>query len=191
MATFVASEALLFGGLFALFLALSARTIPQAFHEAVRANTKTLGSINTGVLLASSMLLASAVHVARAGRNRRAAGLMAGTLILGVGFVAIKLTEYLLHFREGIYPGGAGHFFVTHPAYGMPEFWTLYYVMTGLHAIHVTVGAGVLAVSRSLRRRSRGPHSRRRRRPSALSSARSTGTSSTSSGSSSGRPTPA
>ena len=51
------------------------------------------------------------------------------------------------HFKEGIYPGGVGRFFTEHGVHGtrgLPEFWTLYYGMTGLHAIHVTIGSGVL-----------------------------------------------
>jgi len=140
---FLASEVLLFGALFALFASYREH-FPGIFREAVLHNTKVLGSVNTGVLLVSSTLVACGVHALRAGRRELAAGLVAVTMALGVVFLAIKFTEYATHFEEGIYPGGSGAFFVEHGLRGFSEFWTLYYAMTGLHAIHVTVGVGVL-----------------------------------------------
>ena len=140
---FLASEVLLFGALFALFASYRVH-YPAAFREAVAHNTKILGSINTGVLLVSSTLVACSVHVLRASRVRLAAGLVATTMTLGVVFLAIKLTEWLEHFREGIYPGGAGRYFESHPTAGFSQFWTLYFGMTGLHAIHVIIGLTVL-----------------------------------------------
>ena len=143
MAVFLSSEALLFAGLFALFASYQTH-YPDAFHVGVHHNTKVLGSINTGVLLTSSTLIACAVHVLRHGKRKLAAWLMSGTILLGLVFLAIKITEYFLHFGEGIYPGGVGHFFEEHADNGLPEFWTLYYAMTGLHAAHVTVGMGII-----------------------------------------------
>jgi cytochrome c oxidase subunit 3 len=140
---FLASEVLLFGALFALFA--SYRThYPAAFHEAVVHNTKVLGSINTLVLLTSSTLVACGVHALRSGRPKLAARLVAGTMSLGIAFLAIKFTEYTRHFADGIEPGGRGAYFAEHRARGLAEFWTLYYGMTGLHAVHVTVGVVVL-----------------------------------------------
>jgi cytochrome c oxidase subunit 3 len=141
---FLASEILLFAGLFALFVTY--RTIhPDGFAEGVRDNTKVLGSINTGVLLLSSYLVATAVHRVRQGRFGAARVLVLATIALGGVFLAIKLTEYAHHFHEGIYPGGQGSFFAEHTAAGLPIFWTLYFFMTGLHAIHVTIGMILLS----------------------------------------------
>jgi len=140
---FLASEALLFAGLFALFAAYQTE-YPDAFHEGVLHNTKVLGSVNTGILLLSSTLVALSVHAARLARRRNAAVLLALTIALGLTFLTIKLVEYGTHFREGIFPGGAGSFFTDHADAGLPLFWTLYYVVTGLHAVHVTVGLTVL-----------------------------------------------
>jgi cytochrome c oxidase subunit 3 len=145
MAVFIASEALLFSGLFALFLAYRTR-YPAAFQLGVEHGEKIIGSLNTGVLLTSSTLLAFSVHTLRAGRRRPTVALMSGTIALGLAFLVLKFIEYAIHLRAGIEPGGAGRFFAAHTEYGFPEFWTLYYVMTGIHAIHVTVGLGVLAV---------------------------------------------
>jgi cytochrome c oxidase subunit 3 len=146
MWVFLASEMLLFAGLFALFV--SYRTeYPASFAEGVRSSEKTLGSINTGVLLFSSYLVASAVHAVRDGRLRAAAFLVTGTVALGGTFLAIKIVEYAHHFREGIYPGGAGRFFAEHGGPGLPLFWTLYFFMTGLHALHVVAGMTVLSAA--------------------------------------------
>jgi cytochrome c oxidase subunit 3 len=145
MWVFLASEVLLFAALFALYASYRMHYV-AGFREAVRANTKLLGSINTGVLLASSTIVACGVHALRAGRRRLAAWLVLATMSLGVVFLVIKLTEYGAHFREGIYPGGVGTYFTEHTVRGLPEFWTLYFGMTGLHAVHVTVGITVLGV---------------------------------------------
>jgi cytochrome c oxidase subunit 3 len=143
MWVFLASEMLLFAGLFALFLTYRVE-YPASFAEGVAHGKKTLGSINTGVLLASSYLVAQAVHAVRAERPRVAARLVLATMALGGVFLAIKLAEYAAHFHDGIYPGGRGAFFAEHDEPGLPLFWTLYYLMTGLHAVHVTVGMGLL-----------------------------------------------
>lgn len=144
MWVFLASEILLFAGLFALFVTY--RTMhPEGFAEGVRHNTKVLGSINTGVLLFSSYLAATAVHRVRDAKLGAARWLILATIVLGGVFLAIKLLEYAHHFHEGIFPGGKGEFFADHPAEGLPIFWTLYFFMTGLHAIHVTVGMILLS----------------------------------------------
>lgn len=143
MWVFLSSEVLLFAGLFTLYFAARAHD-PTAFHDAVKHNTKLFGSTNTAVLLISSTIAATGVHEVRAGRERRAMAFFAATIVMGVAFLVIKFTEYAKHFQDGIYPGGRGSYFVDHQASTHAQFWTLYYVMTGLHAIHVTVGMGVL-----------------------------------------------
>lgn len=143
MWVFLASEVLLFGALFALYASYRVH-YPNAFHDAIEHNTKVLGSINTGVLLLSSTLVACSAHALRAGRRKLTALLVAGTMSLGVMFLAIKLTEWLKHFGDGIYPGGSGHYFAEHATAGFSEFWTLYFGMTGLHALHVIIGLTVL-----------------------------------------------
>ena len=145
MWVFLATEVLLFGAAFALFIGYQVQ-FPEGFHEAIGHNTKVLGTVNTGVLLTSSTLVAAGVHALRAGSRKSAGWLVAGTITLALVFLVIKAIEYGTHFEEGIYPGGVGHFFVEHHVRGMAEFWTLYYLMTGLHALHVTIGAIVLGV---------------------------------------------
>ncbi|AKU97508.1 Cytochrome c oxidase polypeptide III [Labilithrix luteola] len=147
MWVFLASEVLLFAALFTIVFTYRAHS-PHAFRESVLHNTKVLGSVNTAVLLTSSTLVAFAVHVLREGKTKLAGRLVLATIGLGFVFLVIKFTEYGLHFHEGIYPRGVGEYFVTHTARGYVEFWTLYFTMTGLHAIHVTIGMGVLAAMR-------------------------------------------
>ncbi len=145
MWVFLASEVLLFGAAITLFAAYQVQ-FPKAFKEGIEHNTKVLGTINTGVLLLSSTLVAAGVHALRGGRRSRAVLLVGGTIGLALVFLAIKAFEYAKHFEEGIYPGGVGRFFQEHPTRGLPQYWTLYFGMTGLHALHVTIGAAVLGV---------------------------------------------
>lgn len=149
LGAFLGSEMLLFTGIFAMITAYQSDW-PEAFAIGIAHNTKVLGSINTGVLLVSSMLVALAVEAQRAGRRMLAGSLTLSTAALGIVFLVIKMTEYAEHFREGIYPGGRGYFFGEHPQHGLPTFWTLYFLATGLHAVHVTVGTAVL-VHRGIR----------------------------------------
>ena len=143
MWVFMASEALFFAGLFALYTAYRFE-FGHGFAEAARHTDLGLGTTNTFVLLTSSVLVALAVHAARDGRMAAAGRRLAGTIVLGVLFLALKLLEYAHHFKEGFYPG---------PSYSNREltsraahvFFNLYYAMTGLHAIHVTIGLILLA----------------------------------------------
>jgi cytochrome c oxidase subunit III len=149
---FLTSEMLLFAGLFALYCGYRG-AYPAAFAYGVAHNTRALGSINTLVLLGSSYAVACAVLSLREGHVVRTQVLLAIAVALGGVFLAIKFYEYSEHFHEGIYPGGEGRFFVEHALKGAQTFWTLYFVTTGLHALHVTVGMGVL-VAMCLRVRS-------------------------------------
>lgn len=144
MTVFLASEALLFAALFALHAAYRV-AYPAAFDAGVAHAERALGTVNTAVLLTSSYAVASSVRALRNGRRGRSLALLALTLVLGAAFLAIKLVEYARHLREGIDPAAQGHFFARHGEPGLAEFWTLYYVTTGLHAVHVVVGLTVLA----------------------------------------------
>lgn len=148
MVVFLASEVLFFGALFALFASYKVH-YPEAFRIGVAHNTKLLGSLNTLVLLTSGALAFAGVHALREGRARRAGALVMATMLLGLAFLGIKLGEYALHFGEGIYPGGRGRFFTEHGlhgTFGLPEFWSLYYGMTGIHAVHILIGLALLGV---------------------------------------------
>ena len=146
MWVFLGSELLLFAGLFALYAAGRVEN-ETAFREGISHGTKTIGSINTCILLISSTVVALSSALLQRGRRKLCMAGLVITLLLGATFLVLKLSEYLIHFREGIFPGGAGHFFVLHPAPGLALFWTLYFISTGLHAAHVGVGLTVLGLT--------------------------------------------
>lgn len=140
---FLASELLFFTALFTLYAYYRTRH-PAIFHEAVPHNPILLGTLNTVILIGGSTCIALAVNLLRRGRSRAAAWLTVAAAGVGLAFLVVKAIEYGIHFDEGIYPGGRGHFFAEHPEDGWPIFFTLYFAMTGLHAIHVAVGAVLL-----------------------------------------------
>jgi cytochrome c oxidase subunit 3 len=142
---FLASEVLFFAGLFALYATYRVEHA-EGFGEGVLHNTLVWGSINTVVLLVSSYTIALAVHELRRGREVAAIRLTGVTIAFGFAFLAIKTHEYLEHFRDGIFPGGVGDFFHVHHEPGIEMFFTLYFCMTGLHALHVIAGMTVLGL---------------------------------------------
>jgi cytochrome c oxidase subunit 3 len=143
MWAFLGSEMLLFAGLFALYA--SYRSMYRAdFHQAALHMSVMLGTVNTFVLLTSSLTVALAIWSARTSRPRACIGFLIATLLLAAAFLVLKLTEYGHHFEEGIFPGKYYHF-AELPQAGAHLFFTLYFFMTGLHALHVCAGMGILA----------------------------------------------
>jgi cytochrome c oxidase subunit 3 len=142
MWAFLGSEALLFTGIFALYAAYRA-LYPADFGAAVTHNDAAIGTINTLVLLTSSFTVALSLHAVRVEKPRRAALLLASSIAMAAVFLVLKSVEYTEHFHAGIYPG-SGYRFRELPGYGPQMFFTLYFVATGLHALHVFAGAVVL-----------------------------------------------
>jgi cytochrome c oxidase subunit 3 len=143
MWVFLGSEVLFFSGLFALYTVYRIE-YPRGFGQGVAHNTLAFGSVNTAVLLVSSYTIATAVHALRSGRHRACAWLTGATVVLGAGFLVIKMCEYARHFAEGIFPGGVGAYHGDLADPGTKMFFNLYFCMTGLHALHVLVGICVL-----------------------------------------------
>lgn len=143
MLIFLASEIMLFGGIFAAAMAL--RLLHPSDYVAASGHMKLwLGTANTAVLLTSSLLAALAVEAARAGRRRLAGWTLGATAALGLLFLCIKGAEYMLEYREGAIPGTANAHFDSRVE---QLFMNFYFVGTGLHAVHVTVGITLLAVA--------------------------------------------
>ncbi|HEU4375409.1 MAG TPA: cytochrome c oxidase subunit 3 [Telluria sp.] len=142
MWVFLAGELLLFAPLLFGYVYLRMH-FPQACGPASRHTDFLLGTVNTAVLLTSSLAMALAGAAADAGRRRRAARLLAGTAALGLLFLAIKGWEYHAEFAAHLFPGAG-----FHPAdaatlpllHGMELFFVLYFALTGLHALHLTAG---------------------------------------------------
>jgi cytochrome c oxidase subunit 3 len=143
MWVFLGSETLLFAALFGLYAAYRAE-YGAAFEEGMRHMEHELGAVNTLILLTSSLFAALAVEALERGGRRVTLGLTAATVGLGVAFLTVKGIEYAAHIRDGMVPNGHGAFFLEHRDRGLPVFVTLYYLMTGLHALHVTAGLVIL-----------------------------------------------
>ncbi len=141
---FLATEVLFFGGLF-LSYTVYRFTYGDVFVEASRRLDVVLGGTNTAVLLVSSLLMALAVRAAQLDRRRLLVQLLLGTALLGLVFMSIKAVEYHKDYVEHLIPGTHFRWTGADPRNAELFFW-LYFGMTGLHAIHVTAGIGVLLV---------------------------------------------
>jgi len=139
---FLGSELLLFAGLFALYAAYRF-AYAEDFRAAASHANLVVGTANTYILLTSSLTVALAIHATRSGHRGRTVLLLGLTIALGLTFDVLKAIEYAGHLSEGIAPGQY-YAYAALPAHGVVLYFTLYYVLTGLHALHVTGGICVL-----------------------------------------------
>ena len=139
---FLATEVLFFGGLFLAYTVYRS-LCPQTFAAASHHTEVVLGGINTGILLFSSTLMALGVRAAELRNRKQLVWLLLGTAFLGILFMLIKGFEYHKDFVEHLVPGSHFEWHEANPEHAEIFFW-LYFAMTGLHAIHVTVGIFVL-----------------------------------------------
>jgi cytochrome c oxidase subunit 3 len=140
---FLSSELLLFAGMFALYAAYRVM-YPHDFAAAVAHTNLALGTANTAIMLTSGLFVAQAVGCVRNGRPRRCAGYLLAGIAGGVAFLILKVAEYIEHFHAGLGPGIA---FQTEEinSYGARMFFSLYYLMTGFHGLHVIAGIMILS----------------------------------------------
>jgi cytochrome c oxidase subunit 3 len=143
MWVFIAQEILFFGGLF-LTYTVYRFTYPTAFAQASHHLDVTLGCFNTAVLIGSSLTMALAVHGAQLGRRWTQVIYLLATIALGSIFLGVKAIEYGHKFHEHLIPGA--NFVFTGEAEHAEIFFSLYFVMPGLHALHMVIGIAVLAV---------------------------------------------
>jgi cytochrome c oxidase subunit 3 len=141
---FLATEVLLFTALFAAY-AVYRYLYTTTFSEASRHIETWIGVTNTIVLVTSSFTVAMGLHFASRGRGRMTALLFGASVLLALVFLGFKAIEYTHHFQEGQLPGRF-YSYAEVQGPGASLFFTLYFLITGLHAIHVTVGMIVLAV---------------------------------------------
>jgi cytochrome c oxidase subunit 3 len=141
---FLASELLLFSALFTLYASYRA-AYPRSFHEGVAHTRFASGAAMTVVLITSSLTVALAVDAIRRGRRGACLAWLGGCIGLGLLFLGLKAAEYADHLSHGIRPG-VHYVYAELPERGAALFFTLYYLMTGLHAVHVIAGLIVLAV---------------------------------------------
>ena len=141
MWVFIATEVLFFGGLF--FAYLYGRTHwPDGWALAARHTDVVLGTLNTAVLLTSSFAVALAVAASEHDRRAWVARLLWATAALGVAFLVIKGIEYRNDWHEGLVPGA--HFSLA-AIPGAELFFVVYFLTTGLHAVHLTIGIALMS----------------------------------------------
>lgn len=155
---FLLTEIMFFGGMFTGYTVYRVK-YPVAFAAGSHELDITLGAFNTGVLILSSLTMALAVHAGQMGQRRKIILFLVLTLVLGFVFLGVKVVEYG---QKGVFPGlieathhlvpGAG--FHYEPPQGAPAtadpkhvqlFFGFYFAMTGMHALHMVIGAGLLS----------------------------------------------
>jgi cytochrome c oxidase subunit 3 len=140
MWTFLATEILFFGGMFLSYITYRS-TYPAAFAEASKHTLVLFGTLNTAILLTSSLTMVLAVHSIQENNVKSTVRYLLFTIAFACAFLVLKGFEYHLDLEDHLWPG---------PRFksGLPPqaqiFWFLYWAMTGLHALHVTVGIGLL-----------------------------------------------
>jgi cytochrome c oxidase subunit III len=154
---FLVTEILLFGGLFVGF-GIMQSLHHEAFVAAHHHLDRTLGFINTLVLLSSSFTMVMAVHSARTSNRKRLIAFLILTILFAGVFLGVKYLEYSHKFHEGLLPGKYYH----HQGDAVPGqfmFFSFYFMMTGLHGLHIL--GGIAALTWVLRRSVRGDFSAR------------------------------
>ncbi|HVC97401.1 MAG TPA: cytochrome c oxidase subunit 3 family protein [Pirellulales bacterium] len=143
---FLATEIMFFGGMF-LAYAVYRHQDETAFAAASGRLDLWLGALNTAVLLCSSLTMALAVHAAETAQRKHLIGFLALTMLLGTIFLGIKGYEYHHKYEIGLMPLAGLPFVWEGPSAGPAQmFFNLYFLMTGVHALHMLIGLVVLAV---------------------------------------------
>ncbi|NGP77140.1 cytochrome c oxidase subunit 3 family protein [Balneolaceae bacterium YR4-1] len=139
---FLVTEILFFGGLFAAYIVYRA-WYPELFTLASEELNTLWGGVNTLVLIGSSLTVAMAIKSAQLNQKKNIIINLGITIALAFVFMVIKYFEYTHKFEIGIFPGQFYAFEgIDHPKANI--FFSLYYLMTGLHGIHVLVGIGLM-----------------------------------------------
>ena len=141
---FLVTEVLFFGGMF-LGYAVYRYRFPDVFAQASNHMDIVLGTLNTAILIGSSLTVVLAVHAAQHDHRRLLQRMLALTILLGAIFLAIKFTEYFHKFEENLVPGLNFVLASEHDRQGS-IFFSFYFAMTGMHALHMIIGIGVFSV---------------------------------------------
>lgn len=139
---FLFTELLLFGGMFIAY-ACYRFLYPEGFSAAATELNAFIGAVNTIVLLTSSLTIAMSIHALQTGNKKLCIALMVFTIVCGFAFLVNKYFEWGAKFEHGIYPGGHT---LNDMSEGEQIYFGLYYVMTGLHGLHVIVGMAFIGI---------------------------------------------
>jgi cytochrome c oxidase subunit 3 len=144
MWAFLITEVMFFGGLFSAY-AIYRMQYPHAFDEGSAMLDIKLGGFNTVVLILSSLTMAMAVHASQLGKKFGSLFFMGATWILGAVFLGVKAVEYASKFEHKLIPGPG---FAPHGvhSFGLELYYSLYFALTGMHALHMVIGAVILLV---------------------------------------------
>ncbi len=158
---FLATELLLFGVLFAGFAIMHAKYANE-FKLAHMTLDRIMGSINTVILITSSMTVALSIDSIQRGKRKRSIVFLVLTILFALGFLVVKYFEYSSKFEHSIFPGNASQIVIDHKTHqysqipdtwegkpinknGINLFFSFYFVMTGIHGLHVLIGVFVLS----------------------------------------------
>ena len=141
---FIFTELLLFGGLFIIY-SVYRYLNHEAFHLAAEELDRFIGTLNTVILLISSMTIAMSTTSLQQKKKGLTLLLSSITVLLGIVFLINKYFEWGTKFHHGIWPGST-HMLET-MSQGEILFFGLYFVMTGLHALHIIIGLIVIGVA--------------------------------------------
>ena len=143
MWVFLITEVMFFGGMFLMYTVYRDIYFP-VFALASSSLNAVIGAINTAVLLCSSFTMVLAVRAAQLGQRNAIIIFLILTLILGIAFLGVKAYEWNIKFEEHHVPGPSFHLEGTGEQGQAQLFFSLYFAMTGLHALHMVVGCGIL-----------------------------------------------
>ena len=141
MWVFLFTEMLLFGGLFLLYSVYRSKYTAD-FHGSAAELDIVLGTVNTVILLTSSLTMVLSISALQKGHQGLSSLFQGLTILLGIIFLVNKYLEWSAHIHHGIYPDSPVLLAMER---GQIIFFSLYYVMTGIHGLHVLIGAGVIA----------------------------------------------
>jgi len=139
---FLFTELLLFGGMFFLYSVYRYQH-QEVFHVAAKELNMLIGAFNTAILLTSSLTMALSIAAIQRGSKNLSIFFQILTVLLGLAFLINKYFEWSIKFHHGIYPGSE---LLLAKDKGEILFFGLYYVMTGLHGLHVVVGMVLISV---------------------------------------------
>jgi len=139
--TFLATEVLLFGALFTAYTVFRMQ-YPEMFRAEHAKLDRVLGAVNTVVLITSSLMVVLGVDAIKRGKARLFEACFGATILLAAVFLCVKYVEYSAKFHHGIYPR-------------TNIFFSIYFMLTGLHGVHVLLGMGLLSYVIVLSRRGR------------------------------------
>lgn len=143
MWTFLLTEIMFFGGLFTAY-AVYRSMYYDAFASTSKYMNLVLGTLNTAVLICSSLTMALAVRAGQLNQQKLLVWLLIATMVLGGIFLCIKGVEYHEKWVEHLVPGFNWHYEDTRYAHNAQILIFLYFMMTGMHAVHMIIGEGML-----------------------------------------------